>query len=144
MQLWRISNFADLSGRGGVEHGSRWNRKGIAIVYCADHPSTSLLESLVHYSKWNVPDSYQLLAIDGPDETEIEQAQLPANWQDDELITQDIGTNFLSGMKSALLRIPSVVMPQASNYLLNPAHPDASQFRVTQTWRYPFDSRLLI
>jgi RES domain-containing protein len=102
------------------------------------------LESLVHYSKWNVPDSYQLLAIEGPDETEIAQAQLPENWQDDELLTQDIGTNFVSGMKSTLLRIPSVVMPQASNYLLNPAHPDASQFRVTQTWRYPFDSRLLI
>jgi RES domain-containing protein len=51
MRIWRISNFADLSGRGGMLIDGRWNRRGTPIVYCTDHPSTALLEILVHATR---------------------------------------------------------------------------------------------
>lgn len=114
------------------------------MVYLADHPSTSLLEILVHIDASDAPTSYQLLAVDAPDKVGIGATTLPADWEKDQGITQKIGTKFLEKCTHAVLRVPSVVMPQASNYLLNPAHPDAAAFRITQTWRYPFDSRLLV
>lgn len=71
MNLWRISKFADLSGRGGLLADGRWHRKGIPVVYCCDHPSTALLEILVHMNRWRIPPSFQLLRIECPDDVTI-------------------------------------------------------------------------
>jgi RES domain-containing protein len=143
MRLWRISEFADLSGDGGHYHAGRWNEVGTAVVYCSDHPSTALLEILVHTDREDITPTYQLLEIDAPDSSKIFLPELPRDWADRYSRTQMIGNNFLVDVEYPLMRIPSIVMPQAFNYLLNPAHPDAAAFRIAQTWRYPFDSRLL-
>ena len=143
MHIWRISEFADLSGEGGVAYPGRWNERGVPIVYCADHPSTALLEILVHLRAANMPETYQLIAIAVPDTLEISVATPPERWLDAPAATQHIWTNFVGASKGALLRVPSVVMPQASNYLLNPGHADAEGIRIVETWRYPFDSRFL-
>lgn len=71
MHLWRISKYADLTGRGGVLLEGRWHRKGIPVVYCSDHPSTSLLEVLVHFEPDQIPPSFQLIKIRCPDEVSI-------------------------------------------------------------------------
>ena len=143
MRFWRISNFSDLSGEGGKRNAGRWNLADNPIVYLADHPSTAMLETLVHFRTVNLPVTFQLLAIDSSDAVGIEEAVLPAGWEEEQAITQKIGTRFLEDSVHALLRVPSVVMPQAANLLLNPAHPDAAHIHIAQTWRYPFDSRLL-
>jgi RES domain-containing protein len=143
MRLWRISEFADLSGLGGKIYQGRWHSAKTEVVYCSDHPSTSLLEILVHNDREDILDTFQLLEIVLPDGLGIHEPELPANWAIQRSETQKIGNTFLSDIKSPLMRIPSIVMPQAWNYLLNPAHPDAAQFRIAQSWRYPFDSRLL-
>ena len=143
MRFWRISNYADLTGSGGKSRESRWNYSGKAVAYLADHPSTALLEILVHIDASDAPTSYLLLAIDAPDAVGIGEPTLPADWETDQGLTQEIGTKFLEDGAHALLRVPSVVMPQAANYLLNPAHPDAKHIHISQSWRYPFDSRLL-
>jgi RES domain-containing protein len=144
MQIWRISNFSDLSGAGGKYAASRWNRVGHPVVYCADHPSTSLLETLVHIDKDGVPPSYQLLAIEVPDTANFYTPALPKGWESYLGMSQEIGTKFLIDLQFPLMRIPSYIMPQAFNYLINPVHPDAAAITIAQTWRYPFDSRLLI
>lgn len=143
MRLWRISEFADLSGDGGLYHAGRWNEVGTAVVYCSDHPSTTLLEILLHTDREDVAPTYQLLEIDAPDSLNIYQPELPSDWVGRYSKTQMIGSNFLLDLEYPLMRIPSIVMPQAANFLINPTHPDATQFRIVQTWRYPFDSRLL-
>ncbi len=143
MRLWRISEFTDLSGDGGLYHAGRWNEVGTAVVYCSDHPSTTLLEILVHTDREDVAPTYQLLEIDAPDSLKIFLPELPRDWANSYSKTQMIGNNFLLDLEYALMRIPSMVMPQASNFLLNPAHPGAAEFRITESWRYPFDSRLL-
>ena len=71
MHLWRISKYADLTGRGGVLLEGRWHRKGVPVVYCSDHPSTSLLEVLVHFEPDQIPPSFQLIKIRCPDEVSI-------------------------------------------------------------------------
>ncbi len=114
------------------------------MVYLADHPSTALLETIVHFNRAMLPSTFQLLAIDAMPSLETRDAELPTDWQNRIDLTQRIGQQFLEDGVFSLLRVPSVVMPQAFNYLLNPNHPDAAKLTIAQIWRYPFDSRLLM
>jgi RES domain-containing protein len=86
MRIWRISNYADLSGRGGTMGEGRWHRKGVLITYCADHPSTALLEILVHATRWTVPDVYQLIEIDIPEDVPVLDGILPGGWENDQRV----------------------------------------------------------
>jgi len=72
MELWRISNYADLSGIGGLRAAGRWHSQGRRIIYLADHPSSALLEMLVHMDRDLLPATYQLLRVSVPDDIAIE------------------------------------------------------------------------
>lgn len=143
MYLWRISNHVDLSGRGGLLASGRWHKTGHPIVYCADHPSTALLEILVHMDLEDLPSHYKLLKIACPDglpsmrigDNDVDTADLAA--------TQALGTSLLEAGNACLIEVPSVVMPQARNVLINPKHPAAGGIAIETTFDYPFDSRLL-
>lgn len=143
MRIWRISNFADLSGRGATLVDGRWHRRDTPVVYCADHPSTSLLEILVHATRQTVPDYFQLLEIEVPEDIQPEEPAIEEDKLADLDFTRRTGMAFLSANRYALLKVPSVIMPKASNYLLNPRHPDATRVEIFAIYRYPFDSRLL-
>jgi len=143
MRIWRISNFADLSGRGATLVDGRWHRRDAPVVYCADHPWTWLLEILVHATRQTVPDYFQPLEIEVPDGIQAEEPAIEEDELADLDFTRRIGMAFLAVNRSALLKVPSVIMPKASNYLLNPRHADAKHVEIFATYRYPFDSRLL-
>jgi RES domain-containing protein len=143
MLIWWISNFADLSGEGGMLIEGRWHFRGTPIVYCTDHPSTALLEILVHATRYTVPDYYQLLEIEVPDDIEAFAPVVPKDWDRDVDRTRRVGAKFVADGISALMNVPSIIMPKARNFLLNPSHADATRIRITETYRYPFDSRLI-
>ena len=143
MRIWRISNFADLSGRGGTVIGGRWHSQGRPIVYCTDHPSTALLETLVHVTPQTVPETFQLIEIDVPDDVEVLDSIVPDGWDRNEELTRRHGDDFLAADRFAIMKVPSVVMPKASNYLLNPLNAQAAAIAIVATYRYPFDSRLI-
>jgi RES domain-containing protein len=141
MVIWRISEHADLSGEGGIYASGRWHQKGHPIVYCSDHPSTALLEILVHVDLKTIPETYQLLKIDCPDNISFEDKLTPLSAVDF-LTTQAYGTDFLRENRACLLKVRSAIMPEAFNFLINPKHPDALKIKIDQQWRFPFDSRL--
>jgi RES domain-containing protein len=146
MEIWRISNYADLSGIGGVRAAGRWHSQGRRIVYLADHPSSALLEMLVHMDRDLIPSTYQLLRINIPSSMKIEAVtpdDLSANWRTDTTASREIGDRWLDRSTSALLQVPSAISEQGQNFLLNPAHPDAAKVLVTEILRAPFDARLL-
>ncbi len=146
MELWRISNYADLSGVGGLRAAGRWHSQGRRIVYLADHPSSALLEMLVHMDRDLIPLTYQLLRIDIPPEVKIEAVMagdLPGNWRADTMISREIGDRWLDQSTSTLLEVPSAISEQGMNFLLNPAHPDAVKVTVAEIFHAPFDARLL-
>ncbi|MBI5132237.1 MAG: RES family NAD+ phosphorylase [Rhodopseudomonas palustris] len=146
MELWRISNYADLSGIGGIRANGRWHWQGRQIVYLADHPASALLEMLVHLDRDLLPSSFQLLRIAVPDTIAIESVEedtLPSAWRTRVGLTRQIGDRWLDRGSSALLRVPSVIVPHARNYLLNPAHRDGSAITVAEIIKAPFDPRLL-
>lgn len=143
MRIWRVSNHADLSGRGGLLVDGRWHRRGVPIVYCADHPSTALLEILVHMARDTIPDTYQLVEIEVPDELTMRDIPPPPEWTTDRDASRQFGMAFLGEGREALMRVPSVVMPKAFNILVNPRHEGASRIAIVEIYRCPFDSRLL-
>jgi RES domain-containing protein len=143
--LWRISAFADLSGRGGFLAGGRWHTVGNPVVYLAGTPSGALLEVLVHLEidQEDFPDSLQLLRVEIPDE--LEPAAMPVlqkGWQVDAMITRSIGDAFLRANAALLLPVPSAIMPHSTNYLFNPLHPDAGHATVTAEV-FSLDARLV-
>jgi RES domain-containing protein len=94
MELWRISNYVDLSGSGGLRAAGRWRSQGRRIVYLADHPSSALLEMLVHMDRDLIPPTYQLLRIALPAAIAIETVRLDdlsVNWRTETAASRDIG-----------------------------------------------------
>src|SRR3954452_12552422 len=141
MDVWRISNYADLSGVGGVRAGGRWHTRGRRIVYLADHPASALLEMLVHVDRDLLPTTYRLLRVIVPETIAIEAVgadTLTADWQNQPATTRDIGDQWLDRSSSSLLQVPSVIVPRARNFLFNPAHADAVGFTIAEVIEAPF------
>ncbi|WP_175693252.1 RES family NAD+ phosphorylase [Burkholderia ambifaria] len=147
--LWRISNYADLKGISGLRAGGRWHFAGQPVVYLAEHPALALLETLVHFEMATVaqlPSGYQLLRVEvseSVDVAEIAEGDAPADWRENVDWTRSAGTEWLHTQPSALLRVPSIVVPHAHNFLLNPLHPAASDVRIAEVMQSPHDSRIL-
>ena len=108
MILWRISNYADLAGRGGLLAPGRWHDRGNPIVYCADHPSTALLEMLVHVDPDQLPDGFQLLKIHCPDDVGMTTIRIGEVDLYDATSTQGGGRN---GSTSVRLALAGAVAP---------------------------------
>lgn len=150
--LWRISNYPDLTGTGGLLHPGRWHSRGRPVVYLAESAAGALLEALVHIEAAHpseLPCSYQLLEIEilaqEAENLSITQdcQDLHDGWQDNQVITRRLGDHWLASGSSLLLRVPSAVVGRTFNYLFNPVHPLAQMSRIISVARYPFDDRLL-
>lgn len=147
MILWRVSNYPNLDGEGGLYVSGRWHTKGHPVVYCTLNPATALLETLVHMEidTEDRPERFQVLRIEGPDTlslVEMEPDALPPSWVEDIALTQNVGDGWLSETRSLLLKVPSVLVPETWNILVNPRHGEANLLRVTMRYEHPFDVRL--
>ncbi len=149
MKLYRISKCGfvnDLSGRGAAMYGGRWNSKGKYILYTAETASLALLETVAHMT--NIASlSYCMICLEIP-ETSIDQytiAELPANWQNypPPVQLRQIGDEFIGKGVSLALKLPSVLMPEECNYLLNPLHTDFKKVKVIYSKTLPVDGRLV-
>ena len=146
MILWRISNHPSLDGKGGLKWPGRWHTAGRPVVYCASFPAAALLEMLVRLQipLFELPVPYRLLQIFAPETVSHESVgDLPRNWVDDVQGTRVIGDEWLSGGRSALLSVPSAVVPYTSNVMLNPLHPDAATVTILGTSGHVVDARLV-
>lgn len=125
-------------------YSARWHLAGVPVVYLAESPAGALLEICANTAVEEVPPSFHLLKVAGPDLLieEISLSRLPGDWVGASQITRPIGTEWLRSHRSALLQVPSAFVPEAANILLNPLHPDACEFRIEHSYEYPFDLRL--
>jgi RES domain-containing protein len=139
---WRLCRapHAALDGEGARRFGGRWNSAGRPVVYLSEHPALALLEVLVHLDlpPEDLPDDYVMLRVALPDDTPPAQVA-----PEDTADPRAAGDAWLEGRKSAVLRVPSVLVPQAMNLLCNPLHPAAQAVRIEATLPFRFDPRLL-
>ncbi len=147
MILWRIGDYSSLDGGGGLSSSGRWHTAGQRIVYCAPNPATAFLEVLVHteIDIDDVPVNFRYLEIEAPDALaaeDLDTGALADSWRTDLLATRRAGDRWLRSGSTALLRVPSVIVPATWNVLINPRHPDAAQIRVVRTLSHGLDPRL--
>jgi RES domain-containing protein len=148
MIVYRISNAAfkdDISGTGAKKNGARWNNKGTPIVYTAQHISLAVLEMLVntHFKDYSI--ELHLVYIQLPDEAikgEIKNSKLKLNWKDDPSYTKFIGDEFIKQNQSLILKVPSAVINEEHNFLVNPLHPDFKKVKIIKTKAFWPDERL--
>lgn len=140
MKLWRISDYADLSGLGGLRRAGRWNLRGRPVVYAAESSALAILEVLVRYERKQLPPPYQLVEIEAPDALPIAEYRSPDPPPIDQ--SRSWGDRWLAAGKAPLAKVPSAVAPKCFNYLINPAHPDAAKITVVSHGRYSWDARL--
>jgi RES domain-containing protein len=94
----------------------------------------------------DLPATLRYLEIDAPDSVRAEEVDIPnlePHWKEDLAITRRIGDDWLRDAQSGLLRVPSVIVPETWNVLLNPRHPDAGRVRILRLYTHPIDPRLL-
>lgn len=150
MELYRISKreFSAIDGIGGLFYSGRWHKAGNRVVYTAQHRSLAALEYLVHLNDAVLlQQDYVVATIYVPDNCDIEEcaADLPSDWFDFKLfaLTQEKGTVFLQRGISPLLKVPSAIIPQEYNYIINPMHPlIQKECKVLDISKFSFDLRL--
>jgi RES domain-containing protein len=150
MKVWRLArrDRTDLDGEGARLYGGRWNSPGTAVIYTAGTLSLAVLEYLVHLNPDKIPNDLVSIAGDIPDTLVIDHIgveTLPRNWREWTLqpVTQTMGTQWVTSGRSAVLRVPSVVIPQESNYVLNPRHPEFAAIAWSVPAPFSLDLRLL-
>ena len=134
-----------FSGEGAKLYGGRWNHKGIPLVYTAESQSLALLEMLAQDEPLRA--HYVFIAVSIPSVI-IEQLNLkglPKAWRDHtELNTlRTLGSKWAQRKSSAVLAVPSVIIPAETNYLLNPLHPLFKQIKVGKSQAFSIDTRLI-
>ncbi len=149
MKVYRISKcqyIDDLSGAGAATYSGRWHSKGTHILYTASTPSLALLESVVHIPNIPTP-GYCMICLNVPEDKihEIKLADLPDNWYVNPSpdILKSYGDIFIREKKFFALRLPSAIMSEESNLLLNPNHTDFKKVKVEYKRNIPIDERLL-
>ncbi len=132
-------------GEGSRLYGGRWNHKGTAVLYAAASIALCALEVLVNSEE--LANDYVYTLIDIPDEVSIKSwdaANLPPQWDSAVATneTKDLGTKWARDAQTAVLILPSAVIPLEQNFLLNPAHPDFKKIRFELPIPFAFDRRL--
>jgi len=144
VRAWRLARktFARLDGAGARLFGGRWNRRGQAVVYSAENLSLAVLEVIVHLelALEDFPADYVKIAIEIPDALGIERIEtLPRTAAQ----TLEIGASWYASGTAVGLLVPSVIVPEEHNLLLNPGHPDFQRVKALPARPFRFDPRLL-
>jgi RES domain-containing protein len=151
MEIYRITQqeFAeDLTGNGARLFGGRWNSEGFFALYVSSSRSLALLETLAHTpAKFLNVKVYHLITLSVPDNILVQKIavkNLLSDWDapDTRPFTKKIGDTFLSDKKHLMLEVPSVMMPEEMNYVINPLHKDMKQVKMVNQRRIYFDKRI--
>jgi len=148
-RIWRLTKAryarTCLDGEGARKAGGRWNERGVAVAYCASTLSLAVLELLVHVDASTIPDDMMAVPITVPDDVRIEDLRPPKGYDTVPVsrAAQRAGSAWVTEGRTLLLRVPSVVVPEEMNVLVNPAHADIARLVVGRARPFRFDPRLV-
>jgi len=154
VSVWRIAtdtpNYAsdDMSGEGARLTGGRWNRMGNPVVYSAQSIALACLESVVHLEFGGLPLNRYLVRIDIPvkvwQQRTVFDAAMNIGWDASPAgkVSLDAGDTWLNLRQTAIMQVPSVIVPEEHNILINLIHDDVRTFAVSKLRKWAFDHRL--
>ena len=151
LEAWRMVKEKHIatafSGEGAARTGGRWNSRGVAVVYTSATRSLAALETLVHLNPL-VMFNYRIIRVEFDDGwvERLTLAALSSDWnmEPPPLSTRQLGDDWARSSRSAILAVPSVIIPDETNYVLNPAHPDFKKIAIDEPAPFTFDPRLVI
>jgi RES domain-containing protein len=140
MRVVRLAKrqHATLDGKGAAITGGRWNSPLRAVAYAASCGALTVVEYLAHME--TLPANLILMLIEIPDTLEVERVYTSPV---DLAASRQIGDAWLNGKSTAVLEVPSVLVPRQKNFLINPDHPLFGAIKVIEKTPFAFDSRLL-
>lgn len=149
-EAWRIvkTKYARnaFDGEGAKVYGGRWNSVGVPMVYTAANASLAVLEILVHLDASGILHAYSLCKVKIDDRLikSLDRRRIPSNWRAASAANQVrlIGDAWVSSRESAVLRVPSAIVPTEDCLLINPRHPNAGKLIVEKPVPFTFDERL--
>jgi RES domain-containing protein len=143
MRLYRIvkTKYAqDLTGLGARLNGGRWNHAGIPCIYLAETRALSLLEYTAHAAVETLPPALSFTAMEVPDHSirQLTMKELPAGWlqRPHGKTSQDLGSELLVKKDCLLLKLPSVLINQEFNFVLNTLHPLISEVKIAEVSKF--------
>lgn len=148
MEVYRISRSKwanDLQGEGAKLFGGRWNRRGTSCLYTSSSRSLAVLEYSVNVNLDEIPRALSIVTIKIPDQIlEIPEEDLPGNWKDVPApgSTREFGTKILNEGRHLIIRLPSAVIPQEFNYIINPEHRDLKLCKIISIEDFVYDVRV--
>lgn len=147
MEIYRITHKQYANELVASGRAARWNSAGHEVIYTAGSRSLACLENVVHRNARGLGAQFRVMVIYVPDAIYFEivnEKQLPKDWYEsmDFSACKQIGDSWLTEMRSAILKVPSAIIPSEANFLLNPSHNDFSQIKLIATERFRFDQRI--
>ena len=144
-RIGKTKHAGDLSGEGAKINGGRWNHKNIPCIYTSESRALSLLEYTVNVNIENIPRALSVTTIEIPDKEIliINEKQLPGNWLSVPIpsSTQDFGTQLLKISSNKIIKIPSSVIAEEFNYILNPIY-SSNFFKIVEIKDLIYDVRI--
>lgn len=144
----RRAQYSKQISASGV--ANRWNKKDEFVLYTGSSVSLAALELIAHRNSIQTSEVYKLLFIEikftSKDITTIDIKTLPTNWKSIHSypVLQQIGSKWYQNKKSLLMEVPSVLVPQEKNYLINTKHPAFKEkVRLIKAEDFTWDFRLL-
>jgi len=145
-RLCKSKHAMDLSGHGAKLSGGRLNSRGITAIYTSGSVALCTAEIAVHIPLAMMPANYVLVTYKIPEKaiTSVHISNLPERWNSypHSKKSQQIGDKFLLQKEYLILQVPSAVVPQESNFLINPNHEKITDIQILDVEPYNFDVRL--
>ena len=147
MLVYRIVLSHRTKSLNAPGYSARWNSKGKFMIYTAGSRALACLENVVHRSSEGLAENFKTMTIQIPDNLKIDEIvlkDLPAEWQEYQnyVLTQHLGNKWLENAVTAILKIPSAIIPDENNFLLNPFHPDFKKIKIKNVEDFIFDPRI--
>lgn len=147
MEVFRICLKKYTASLNASGNPARWNSKGKFVIYSAQSRSLACLENLVHRKGLGLSVPFSIVTIHVPNSTSIEEINIPSLPTDWHLfrnyhLCQSIGEKWINGGTSCVLKVPSSIINEESNYLINPLHPEFASIKLAGKKEFVFDERL--
>ncbi|MBW1797127.1 MAG: RES domain-containing protein [Deltaproteobacteria bacterium] len=147
---WRIIKAkhqdSAFNGDGARLYGGRWNTKGVPMVYVAESLALASLEIIIHLPADELLKKFVRIPVKFSPKlvSEVDMVSLPAGWVSDPApaFTKLVGNRWIKNQESVVLKVPSAIIPEEFNYLINPLHPDYKKLSIGSPVAYFFDHRL--
>lgn len=147
MNVYRITTAKWANKLSGSGYPARWNSKGVYVIYTATTRALACLENLVHRSGEGLHSRFKVIEIEIADDVSIRKVdsdELPAEWYKTEHYPEcrQIGDRWIEEENSLLLQVPSSIIREETNVLINPHHPEFKEVSISEIKEFRFDERL--